>query len=418
MASLADKAILSGAENRPPMLEKDMYDSWRSRMEIGRATNIILQALPPEIYALVSTHKVAKYLWERIQMLMQGTSLTKQEKECKLYDAFDKFAYQKGETLCNFYLRFSLLLNEINMYNMKLEQFQVNTKFLNTLPPEWSKFVTDVKLFHIPEDVHSQLPSPNQTTHEMSVEKIGVYTRFFEYDNFRLPLSTFLVNVLRHFRINLSQLSVIAAAKVSHFEILCRVHNIEPTVGLFRCFYVNSKNKGWMSFSKRSDNDVVCYTKPIDSLKHWNDHFFWVDSFACPASFPWHTEKNVSRDPFPKSTVFNADDYAILVAHPAPFWKFPEPFLCLVGMNCYYTLDEDTYPNFLHDDGTGGCLSLYDVAVVTAERPRRQRIKRPAITDASGSSHSPKKLRGVTELLVGYYYGKCRILEIKTQTDD
>nr|GEV40974.1 hypothetical protein [Tanacetum cinerariifolium] len=142
MASLADKAILSGAENRPPLLKKDMYDSWRSRMEFymlnrqhGRmilefvehgpllwpsvtedgvtrlknyselssaeaiqadcdvkATNIILQELPPEIYALVSTHKVAKDLWERIQMLMQGTSLTKQERECKLYDAFDKFA--------------------------------------------------------------------------------------------------------------------------------------------------------------------------------------------------------------------------------------------------------------------------------------------------------------------------------------
>nr|GEZ81947.1 hypothetical protein [Tanacetum cinerariifolium] len=34
MANLADKAILSGAENRPPMLEKDMHDSWRSRMEM------------------------------------------------------------------------------------------------------------------------------------------------------------------------------------------------------------------------------------------------------------------------------------------------------------------------------------------------------------------------------------------------
>nr|GFB40366.1 hypothetical protein [Tanacetum cinerariifolium]GFB40371.1 hypothetical protein [Tanacetum cinerariifolium] len=34
MASLADKAILSGAKNHPPMLEKDMYDSWRSRMEL------------------------------------------------------------------------------------------------------------------------------------------------------------------------------------------------------------------------------------------------------------------------------------------------------------------------------------------------------------------------------------------------
>nr|GEY65189.1 hypothetical protein [Tanacetum cinerariifolium] len=67
------------------------------------------------------------------------------ERECKLYDEFDKFTYKKGETL-DFYLRFSLLLNDMNIYNVKLEQIQVNTKFLNTLPPEWSKFVTDVKL--------------------------------------------------------------------------------------------------------------------------------------------------------------------------------------------------------------------------------------------------------------------------------
>ncbi|GJY54335.1 retrovirus-related pol polyprotein from transposon TNT 1-94 [Tanacetum coccineum] len=40
----------------------------------------------------------------------------------------------------------------MNIYNMKLEQFQVNTKFLNTLPPEWSKFVTDVKLVR---DLHT-----------------------------------------------------------------------------------------------------------------------------------------------------------------------------------------------------------------------------------------------------------------------
>nr|GEW04297.1 hypothetical protein [Tanacetum cinerariifolium] len=117
-----------------------------------KATNIILQGLPPEVYALVSNHKVVKELWERIQLLMQGTSLTKQERECKLYDEFDKFAYKKAESLHEFYLRFSLLLNDMNIYNMKLEQFQVNTKFLNTLPPEWSKFVTDVKLVR---DLHT-----------------------------------------------------------------------------------------------------------------------------------------------------------------------------------------------------------------------------------------------------------------------
>ncbi|GJR67117.1 hypothetical protein Tco_0013182 [Tanacetum coccineum] len=202
MTTLADKAILSGADNRPPMLEKYMHDSWKSRMELymmnrqhGRmilesvengpltwpsigenrltrpnkyselttteaiqadcdikATNIILQGLPPEVYALVSNHKVAKELWERIQLFMQGTSLTKQERECKLYDESDKFAYKKGETLREFYLRFSLLLNDMNIYNMKLEQFQVNIKFLNTLPPGWSKFVTDVKLVR---DLHT-----------------------------------------------------------------------------------------------------------------------------------------------------------------------------------------------------------------------------------------------------------------------
>ncbi|GKF05309.1 hypothetical protein Tco_0035977, partial [Tanacetum coccineum] len=70
---------------------------------------------------------------EKIQV--DCTSLTKQEKECKLYDAFHQY-----------YLRFTQLINDMNIYKMKLEQFQVNTKFLNSLPPEWSKFVTDVKL--------------------------------------------------------------------------------------------------------------------------------------------------------------------------------------------------------------------------------------------------------------------------------
>ncbi|GJR85536.1 retrovirus-related pol polyprotein from transposon TNT 1-94 [Tanacetum coccineum] len=64
-----------------------------------KETDIILQGLQPEVYALVSNRKVAKELWERIQLLMQGTSLTKQERECKIYDEFDKFAYKKGESL-------------------------------------------------------------------------------------------------------------------------------------------------------------------------------------------------------------------------------------------------------------------------------------------------------------------------------
>nr|GEY68586.1 integrase, catalytic region, zinc finger, CCHC-type, peptidase aspartic, catalytic [Tanacetum cinerariifolium] len=108
MANLADKAILSGNDNRPPMLKKDMYESWISRMEL---------------YMMNRQHG---------QMILESV--------------------ENGETLRDVYLKFSLLLNDINIYNVKLEQFQVNTKFLNTLPPEWSKFMTDVKL---DQDLHT-----------------------------------------------------------------------------------------------------------------------------------------------------------------------------------------------------------------------------------------------------------------------
>nr|GEV84438.1 integrase, catalytic region, zinc finger, CCHC-type, peptidase aspartic, catalytic [Tanacetum cinerariifolium] len=117
--------ILFDADNRPPMLDKDLYDSWKSRMELymqnrehGRmilepvenslliwptveenrvtrtkkyaklfvaekiqadcdmkATNIILQGLPADIYSLVSHHRVTKDLWDRVQLLMQGDDL-------------------------------------------------------------------------------------------------------------------------------------------------------------------------------------------------------------------------------------------------------------------------------------------------------------------------------------------------------
>nr|GEY64257.1 hypothetical protein [Tanacetum cinerariifolium]GEY64266.1 hypothetical protein [Tanacetum cinerariifolium]GEY67255.1 hypothetical protein [Tanacetum cinerariifolium] len=35
MTTLANKAILSSADNRPSMLEKDMYDSWKSIIELN-----------------------------------------------------------------------------------------------------------------------------------------------------------------------------------------------------------------------------------------------------------------------------------------------------------------------------------------------------------------------------------------------
>ncbi|GJX95134.1 hypothetical protein Tco_0349720 [Tanacetum coccineum] len=134
MTTLAEHIIVAGAENRPPMLEKSMYDSWATRIRlfikgkkhgrmmldsIDNATNIILHGFSPDMYALVNHQEAAKYTWDRVKLLMKGIELSYQERECRLYNLFDKFAYV---------------------------QVQVNTKFMNALPQEWSKFVTDVKL--------------------------------------------------------------------------------------------------------------------------------------------------------------------------------------------------------------------------------------------------------------------------------
>nr|GEY84102.1 hypothetical protein [Tanacetum cinerariifolium] len=111
--------ILESVEHGPllwPTVEEDGVTRLKKYSELSaaeaihadcdvKATNIILQALPLEIYALVSTYKVAKDLWERIQMLMQGTSLTMQEWECKLYDEFDKFAMEDLNITIEEYIR-------------------------------------------------------------------------------------------------------------------------------------------------------------------------------------------------------------------------------------------------------------------------------------------------------------------------
>ncbi|GJY40364.1 retrovirus-related pol polyprotein from transposon TNT 1-94 [Tanacetum coccineum] len=105
MTALAEHIIVARAENRPPMLEKSMYDSWASRIYLfikgkkhGRmmldlianaqqlqddcdvqATNIILYGLPPDVYALVNHQEAAKDIWDRVKMLMKGTELSYQE---------------------------------------------------------------------------------------------------------------------------------------------------------------------------------------------------------------------------------------------------------------------------------------------------------------------------------------------------
>ncbi|GJX47164.1 hypothetical protein Tco_0272354 [Tanacetum coccineum] len=74
--------------------------------------------------------------------------------------------------------------------------------------------------YGIPETLHPEFPGLEDTIVDFPEGKVGVYTKFFEFANFHIPISQFLFDILGHYQIHLSQLSVIGAAKDS-----CRLAN-------------------------------------------------------------------------------------------------------------------------------------------------------------------------------------------------
>ncbi|GJS36131.1 hypothetical protein Tco_0534513 [Tanacetum coccineum] len=141
--------------------------------------------------------------------------------------------------------------------------------------------------YYIPEDLHPELPGPKDTIVDFPEGKVGVYTKFIEFANFRVPISQLLFDILGHFQIYLSQLSVLGAAKVDERIFLTVVE--------------------W-----RSDDP---------------------------------------KDKMPSADSYSAADVATLDTHRTPIQKQPETLLCLVGLSRNYFLGDDMYPTFLYDDG-------------------------------------------------------------------
>nr|GEV41814.1 retrovirus-related Pol polyprotein from transposon TNT 1-94 [Tanacetum cinerariifolium] len=124
MTSLADKAILLGADNHPPMLEKDMYDLWKSRMEL---------------YMLKRKHRRMIIEFVKNCHLLWPTIEENRMTQLKKY--FELSTTEAIQADCD------VKATNIILQRIPPEVYAlVNMKFLNTLPPEWSKFVTDVKL--------------------------------------------------------------------------------------------------------------------------------------------------------------------------------------------------------------------------------------------------------------------------------
>ncbi|GJT47728.1 hypothetical protein Tco_0973885 [Tanacetum coccineum] len=135
MTTLEEHIIVAGAENRPPILEKSMCDSWENYIRLfikeTKHGRMMLDSIDNGslVYPTVEENRQTRP--------KKYSELTEAQ---QLQDDYD------GETLYEYYWRFSQLINDMHTIGMTMQKVQVNTKFLNALPSKWSKFITDVKL--------------------------------------------------------------------------------------------------------------------------------------------------------------------------------------------------------------------------------------------------------------------------------
>ncbi|GKC73285.1 hypothetical protein Tco_1119168 [Tanacetum coccineum] len=134
-----------GPERARVYSDLSLEDKDRYNADI-RATNILLQGLPKEIYTLINHYTDAKDIWDNVKMILEGSELTKEDRESQLYDDFEQFHQNKRETIHDYYVRFAKLINDRRNMKITMSRMHLNSKFVNNMLREWGRFVTAVKL--------------------------------------------------------------------------------------------------------------------------------------------------------------------------------------------------------------------------------------------------------------------------------
>ncbi|GKE34233.1 hypothetical protein Tco_1453555 [Tanacetum coccineum] len=169
----------ASSKNRPPMLNKENYVPWSSRLlryaKSRPNGNLIYDSIMngPYVRRMIPepgdadrevpvnetfheqtddelTEKELKQL--RVQQMMKGFDIGIQEKKAKFFNEWERFTSTDGESIKSYYHRFSKLMKDFKRNKHFPEKIASNLKFLNKLQPEWSRHVTIV---HQTKDLHT-----------------------------------------------------------------------------------------------------------------------------------------------------------------------------------------------------------------------------------------------------------------------
>nr|GEX11170.1 hypothetical protein [Tanacetum cinerariifolium] len=157
-----------GSESRPPMLNKENYVPWSSRLlryaksrpngklihnSIINGPYVRRMILEPgDTNWEVPVNETFHEIWLRVQQMMKGSDIGIQEKKAKLFNEWERFTSNEGESIEAYYHRFLKLMNDLKRNKHFPKKIASNLKLLNNLQPKWSRHVTIV---HQTKDLHT-----------------------------------------------------------------------------------------------------------------------------------------------------------------------------------------------------------------------------------------------------------------------
>nr|GEW88095.1 hypothetical protein [Tanacetum cinerariifolium] len=109
-----------------------------------QAIQTILLGLPKDIYAAVDSCETAQEIWLRVQQMLKGFDIGIQEKKAKLFNEHERFTSTDGELIESYNHHFLKLMNDFKRNKYFPEKIASNLNFLYNLQPEWSRHVTIV----------------------------------------------------------------------------------------------------------------------------------------------------------------------------------------------------------------------------------------------------------------------------------
>ncbi|GJW25339.1 hypothetical protein Tco_0039150 [Tanacetum coccineum] len=99
---------------------------------------------------------------------------------------------------------------------------------------------------------------------------VGLYTHYFTLSNLRIPISSFICEVLNYFKVHIFRFNPFGMVKLTTFAVICKAYGGELTVDLLRSFLNLSPAGDWLTLLNRGGAHVPkALTKPITHLERW-----------------------------------------------------------------------------------------------------------------------------------------------------